>query len=185
MPQTPIFNPKTWLATIVLGRTPEQNPASEDEWKALQQEALQNGVTALCHHQLATMTAPPQCPDWFRQALKKHTLLIAAAEMAQSHELAQILSKWAAADIHPLLLKGTPLAYTLYSHPYLRERCDTDVLFADREQAQQAHTLLQDVGFQQSNTISGDYVSHQFSSYRIGKGRVTQSLDMHWRLNNT
>jgi hypothetical protein len=185
MPQASEFNTRIWLTTVMLGRMPEQSPASEEEWEALQEAALHNGVTALCHHQLATMTAPPQCPDWFRQALKKHTLSIAAAEMSQSHELKQILSKWAAKGILPLLLKGTPLAYTLYSHPYLRERCDTDVLFADREQAQHAHTLLQDVGFQQSNTISGDYVSHQFSSYRIGKGRVTQALDMHWRLNNT
>ena len=110
---------------------------------------------------------------------------LAALELAQTHELRTILQTWAQNQIHPLLLKGTPLAYSLYPEPWLRERCDTDVLFASREDAKKAHALLEDMGYQQPNAVSGDYISHQFMSYRNASGGIPHTLDMHWRINNT
>ena len=184
MPAESKFQPKEWLTTIIVGKKPTQYPSSEEEWDTLLKTAAINGVIALCHHQMTKTAVIEQCPDWFCDELKKHTQRLAVSEMAQSHELKQVLAEFAQADIFPLLMKGAPLSYNLYPKPYLRERCDTDMLFRDRDQANVARDLLEKRGYQQPNAVSGEFVSHQFACYRTTGMGVIHSLDMHWHLNN-
>ena len=107
-------------------------------------------------------------PKWLLKSLKTYSFQLAAIELSTTAELKNILSNWAEKDICPLILKGTALAYSLYSEPWTRERCDTDVLFKNREEAQYAHEALETMGYRQPNAVSGDYISHQFMSYRAG-----------------
>ncbi len=168
----------------MVGKAPTQFPASEQDWRALLEIAVQNGVVTLCHHQMTDITIKEQCPDWFCADLKKYTHQLAVSELIQSHELEQVLTEFAQAEIFPILMKGAPLSYTLYPKPYLRERCDTDMLFSDRKQANAARDLLLKRGYQQPNAVSGDFVSHQFACYRTTGTGIVHSLDMHWHLNN-
>jgi len=178
------YQPEQWLATVIVGKTPTQFPASKPEWSTLLETAASNNVIPLCHHQMTNTPVRARCPDWFYEALKKHTLQVAASEMAQSHELEQVLTEFAQAGIFPLLMKGAPLAYSLYPQPYLRERCDTDILFRSRNQANEAMKLLENRGYQQPNAVSGDFISNEFACYRTTGMGVLHSLDMHWQLNN-
>jgi len=109
MPAESKFQPKEWLTTIIVGKKPTQYPSSKKEWDTLLKTAAINGVIALCHHQMTKTAVKEQCPNWFCDELKKHTQQLAVSEMAQSHELKQVLAEFAQADIFPLLMKGAPL----------------------------------------------------------------------------
>jgi hypothetical protein len=192
-----------WLARALTGRDAPA-PRSDAEWQGILECAGLNGVSALLHYTLvnAAITAnragdafdleldlsspgPQRAgPAELMETLRPHTIQLAALELGQTHELKTILQTWAQNAIHPILLKGTPLAYSLYAEPWLRERCDTDVLFSSRDDAKKAHALLEDMGYQNPNAVSGDYISHQFMSYRQGAGGFPHTLDMHWRINN-
>ena len=88
------------------------------------------------------------------------------------------------AGISVLLLKGTPLAYSLYSAPYLRSRCDTDLLFQERSAAERVWEVLRHRGYQRSNQLPGSQIFRQFSLYRKLLGGQGMTLDLHWRINN-
>ena len=146
--------------------------------------AAHHGVAPLVHHIVTGTTAWETYPENIREALATHAKMSAATELLSEMEQEKVLAELANAGLHPLILKGTALAYSLYPAPYLRPRCDTDLLFPDRDAAEHAWTLLQKMGYQRPNAISGDYVSYQFSCYRSHPSGATHTFDMHWRLNN-
>ena len=106
------FQPERWLSEVIDGKTPIQFPDSEAEWSELLKTAVWHGVSALCHYQMTGAHIQHQCPDEFYDSLKKVTQQLAVTEMAISHELQQVLEELNHAGIEPLLMKGTPLAYT-------------------------------------------------------------------------
>ncbi len=76
-------------------------------------------------------------------------------------ELREVLAALAGAGLPVLLLKGAALAYTLYPEPHLRERCDTDLLLPSRDEAERAWRVLQTLGYQRPNAVSGDLIVHE------------------------
>jgi len=87
-------------------------------------------------------------------------------------------------DIQYLLLKGAGLAYTHYKHSYLRDRCDTDILFTDQASFEYAWVLLEEMGYSRKYTLSGEYVGYQHCCYRsLGPG-FYQVLDCHIKIND-
>ena len=139
--------PRQWYAAILRGEAPlfsdlESNVTEEALW----QTGLENGVLALTNHKLANSKTLASLPQTFREQLHKFTLNAAASELGQQHELQLALSLFSEAGIPYLLMKGTPLAYTHYPQPYLRSRCDTDILFENKENAEKAFSLLSSQG---------------------------------------
>ncbi|MFI5280415.1 MAG: nucleotidyltransferase family protein, partial [Gemmatimonadales bacterium] len=51
-----------------------------------------------------------------------------AVELVRGREITRVLGALHARGIQPILLKGTPLAYSVYDAPALRPREDTDLL---------------------------------------------------------
>jgi len=76
------------------------------------------------------------------------------------------------------------LAYTHYPQSYLRERCDTDILFPDQAAFDKAWALLGRLGFERRNTLSGEFVGYQHCCYRPLEKGFHQSLDCHTRVND-
>ena len=182
-----LLNPRAWTCSILVGRKSEPAPTGEHNWRSILDYAKRNGVTALLYYQLGAHSEIAEeldAPEWFLKSLKTYSFQLVAIELARIAELKNILTTWAEQDIRPLILKGTALAYSLYPEPWTRERCDTDVLFKSREEAQYAHEVLEAMGYRQPNAVSGDYISHQFMSYRAGGNLMPHTLDMHWRINN-
>ena len=171
---------KTWLAALIRGAEPDPMP----EEATLLSTARAEGVLALCHERLRQSPTWEQYPVTLRAALTQHVRQEVAVEMLRAVELREVLAALARQSLSVLLLKGAALAYTLYSEPHLRSRCDTDLLLASREDAERAWGVLQTLGYQRPNAISGDLISHEFGCYKAGLGELPHALDVHWRLSN-
>ena len=174
-----------WYALILRDEAPsfsdlDNNISEEDLW----QIGLDNGVLALTNHKLVNSATLASLPQTYRERLHKYSLNAAATELGQDHELQKVLSLFTNAVIPFLLMKGTPLAYTHYPQPYLRSRCDTDILFNNKNDAEKASSLLETLGYQRPNAVSGEFVSHEFSCHKTDKLGIGHTLDMHWKLSN-
>lgn len=107
----------------------------------------------------------------------------AAAELRVEADLRALLHAFAAAGVQPLLLKGTALAYSLYPEPWLRPRCDTDLLVAAPER-EKAAAVLRQLGYAPPLEAESEYLGSQKSYSKIGPGcRFT--YDLHWQISNT
>ena len=181
----PPLNPPTdfvkgWLAALMRGEEPGSAPAES----VLLDTARAEGVLALCHERLRQSAAWEQYPATLRAALTQHAYQEVAVEMVRAAELREVLEALARQGLSVLLLKGAALAYTLYPEPHLRSRCDADLLLPSRDEAERAWRLLQTLGYQRPNAISGDLISYELGCYKTGPGGLTHALDVHWRLSN-
>jgi hypothetical protein len=184
MPQK--ISPYQWYASILRDDAPlfsdlDSSVSEEELWQA----GLENGVLVLANQKLSNSTTLASLSKTFTEKLHKDALNAAATEMGQKHELTKILSMFSAQQIRYLLIKGTPLAYSHYPEPYLRSRCDTDILFATKEDAEKAWLILKELGYERPNAVSGEYVSHEFSCYRKEKIGISHAMDIHWKISNS
>lgn len=171
---------KAWLAALLRDADPGPMP---DE-AVLLDTAGAEGVLALCYDRLRRSPAWTRYPETLRAALTRHAYQEVAVEMLRAAELRAVLEALAQQDLPVLLLKGAALAYTLYPEPHLRSRCDTDLLLPSRDEAERAWRMLQTLGYQRPNAISGDLISHELGCYKTAPGGLTHALDVHWRLSN-
>ena len=98
--------------------------------------------------------------------------------------LQEVLSKLAAAEVRPVVFKGTALAYTLYPEGTLRSRGDTDFIIPPQTQDLVATTLA-NLGFNRETGMSGESVSYQANFTRTESAGGSHTLDVHWRINNS
>lgn len=180
------LTPYEWFAAVLRDDSPsftqlEQSITEDELWQVGQE----NGVLALGDYKLSSSGSAETLPDTFKKRLHQHTLNAVATELSQEHELRTALSLLTEAKLPFLLMKGTPLSYTHYPQSYLRTRCDTDILFASKKQAEQAWQHLKEIGYQRPNAVSGEFVSHEFSCYKKSNKSAGFALDVHWKLSNT
>ncbi len=177
----PDVSAETWLAAALLGQ-----PGAVDGFdvEQLVQTAIGHGVASLLHHVLSQSDAWAGYPVQLRELLTQTARQYIAVDMLREQDLGPLLDQLADAGIPYLLLKGAGLAFTHYPRPFLRDRCDTDILFPDQGAFEQAWTLLESVGYQRRNTLSGEFVGYQHCCWRsLGSG-VDQVLDCHIRIND-
>ncbi len=142
------------------------------------------GVTALAYHKLRHLAVWKHCPADLQNALAKATYQETALEMTLVQELRKVLQLLAEHHLPVLIMKGAALAYTLYPRPYLRSRCDTDLLLPSRKEAERASTVLQMIGYEQPMDIPGDLICHELGCYKTTATGLTHALDIHWGLSN-
>ncbi|MCK5359864.1 MAG: nucleotidyltransferase family protein, partial [Gammaproteobacteria bacterium] len=148
------------------------------------QTGLENGALALANHKLSNTVTKASLPKHINERLKKYAMNAAAADLGQEPELVQAFSSINKAGIPFLLIKGTPLAYSDYPQTYLRSRCDTDILFASKSDAEMAWLQLKELGYSRPNAVSGEFVSHEFTCYKKARSGISLTLDIHWKLSN-
>lgn len=178
----PLDPVKLWLARLLRGAEPGALP---DE-SALLKVARAEGVLALCQYHWRRSPAWAQVPAALQAALTRCVHQEVAVELARTVALRAVLAALAQAGLPVLLIKGAALAHTIYPQPYLRSRCDTDLLVPSREEAERVGRVLQTIGYQQplSMYMSCDLVSYELGCYKTSPGGWTQALDVHWRLAN-
>jgi hypothetical protein len=98
-------------------------------------------------------------------------------------ECRRVYAALSGAGVRAAVLKGAALAHTLYRAPYLRPRCDTDILI-DREDARAVARLLIDLGYEADIETSGDLVTAQSHFSRVDAYGTRHPWDVHWRVSN-
>lgn len=146
---------------------------------AVFEAAIDHGVAAL----LASAATATSWPRRLHLALQDARRLAAATEALQRQDLIRLLSALGQANVRCLLLKGAPLAYTHYRHPWLRPRFDTDLLI-DRADRARADAVLRGLGYVPSAQVSGTLVSHQLQYQRLDRYGLADTVDLHWKVTN-
>lgn len=97
-------------------------------------------------------------------------------------ELKKVLQAMDDISIHPVLIKGASLSYTLYPASGLRPRCDTDLLIAD-EDIDKTIQLMKQLGYESAYDANVGF-SLQMTFTKQDKLKVSHAYDIHWRINN-
>ena len=108
---------------------------------------------------------------------------VGAVDVLRQANLQEVLKAFAEQNIFPLLIKGTPLSYIYYADSSLRPRCDTDLLIRKND-LNTVETILAKFGYSRSNSVSGDFIRHQFLYSKPGPNGIGCDLDVHWKISN-
>src|SRR4051794_37795460 len=131
----------------------------------------QNGLAPLVYARL---------PDWpIRASLRDIAIRAAAGGTARLADLRALLAAFDDAGIRVLIIKGTGLAYDIYTSPELRPRGDTDLLIRESD-LDAVRTILHARGYT-SPLSSGDTLAVRQQSFMRG-GHV---YDVHWDVTNS
>ena len=174
----------SWMAAALIGEPLAIDRLVEIDSEQLVQLVIDHGVASLLHHVLSQSGSGSGCSTQLRELLTRPARQNIALDMLRLHDLGPLLTQLDDAGIRYLLIKGTGLAFTHYQRPYLRERCDTDILFADRGAYDQAWKLLESLGYQRRKTLSGKFVGYQHCCWRRLGTDVHQVLDCHIKIND-
>lgn len=170
-----------WLTSVLLKTSSIVFRATASEWDEIASLAKQHGVIALLNDNIKDLD---YIPSTVKTVVKQNTYSIISQDLVRSQELANLFKIFAENDINFMVFKGGALAYSHYQESYLRIRCDTDILFEDHLHAEQAWVILNQLGYQKSNTLSGSYVGFQFCCIKPLKSGVNHVLDCHIKFND-
>jgi len=177
-----------WFIDILRQKTPNwpwtNSRVKTESEEVVIETALSHGILAMCSHLLLKTEAWETIPTSLQKKLLAYLRNEAATEMAATYELNIVLNKLAENNIFPLLIKGVTLGYCHYPKPYLRTRCDTDLLFLDKKTTIDAWEILQAIGYHRPNAIQGEFISYEFTCVKKDKLGVTHALDCHWAISN-
>ncbi|MCB1641134.1 MAG: nucleotidyltransferase family protein [Xanthomonadales bacterium] len=158
-------------------------PSDLDEatGRALLQEAAIEGVQAQLWQRWRTL---PSLPHWcsdLSAAVRQRALW----ELSHGVAMAQVLDELDNARVDALVLKGTALAYAVYTDPAERARGDTDLLIAAVDRSR-VDALLRGLGFTATIAID-DHSSEQtqLEYRRLDTTGALHCIDLHWAPLNT
>jgi len=171
-------NPTTLPLTILAKslRVRSSDAIANYKGKEILRSLRYHGITELSYKQFENKPKLHNALD----ALAKESI---AVEMARAVEIEQFLKILHSSNIDFLVFKGTALAYFLYRNAWQRPRSDTDILI-DRDDLNEVLELFSELGYEQSVSISGKYVSYQTTVTKKVSHQFTHRIDIHWKINN-
>lgn len=116
--------------------------------------------------------------------LRGEAIRAAALEALRAKDVRGVLDSLASANVPALVLKGTALAYDLYTSPDLRPRGDTDLLIAARD-LDAARAVFVQLGFEEQPLTGDEHGMRQTVFTRADASGVVQMYDVHWAIANT
>ena len=122
-------------------------------------------------------------PDSLLSEIKNIAMQEAASDLLLELELKKVLKAMDDIVIYPVLIKGTPLSYTLYPSPGLRPRCDSDLLIA-KEDVTKVSALMEQLGYQIYYDANVEFISTQSTFVKQGSLGQIYAYDIHWQINN-
>jgi hypothetical protein len=143
--------------------------------------ASRHGLRALVADRLGAHLA--SWPPAVQAALAREAVLGAALDALQQRELRLVLEGLADRGVRPLLLKGSALAYTLYTNPAHRPRFDSDLLVRHEDMATVAEVMA-GRGYRRPDQVTGELVMHQVDYARKDSHGVWHVYDFHWKVAN-
>jgi hypothetical protein len=134
-------------------------------------------LSPLIHHRLAGSGVGGGWPDALRESLAERARVHAGEELLRGAETRRVVDALASADVLPILIKGTPLAYTVYDAPALRARSDTDLLIAATD-VDCARRVMASLGY--VTTVHCSDLFSQFEVQKVDRFGVPHAFDVHW-----
>jgi hypothetical protein len=138
-------------------------------------------LTGLVHQKLCRLRRETDWPDEFRAELTREVRAEAARELLRQREITSVLKFFAVEGVYPILLKGTPLAYSLYETPSSRTRCDTDLL-VPREQVDSVRRVITGLGYSAPVFCGGELLFCQCAFEKTDAFGVYHGFDVHWKI---
>ena len=166
------------------GKLPDTRNINDESANLLIKQADWHGISPLLYHRLNEAGHFHEIHEIIKNHLSQSHHQAIAATMFTNQELKTVYRLFANNGIEYLLFKGTPLSHTLYPEPYLRVRCDTDILFADKATTRKAYKLLLQCGYALPTAIEGELISQELCCYKRSKSGFVHALDLHWNVNN-
>lgn len=117
-------------------------------------------------------------PEAVAGPVREEARLQAMWEASHHAKVGALVEALSAAGVASVLLKGTALAYTVYSDPAERRRGDTDLLVRETDLAA-ARAVLGQSGFQ-CHTTFGMQAQEEWTA-RTGHG-FAHTVDLHWQV---
>ena len=122
------------------------------------------------------------CPENFKHEMQRTFVANKLWEDQHFTILKRVLSGFSQKNIHPLLFKGTALAYSLYPAPVARDRGDTDILVRP-EDFSLASDILLDQDFTTQPNV-GDKYNIESEFVFIDKFGLRHWIDLHRQISN-
>src|SRR5262249_27491401 len=128
-------------------------------------------ITGLVHERVVVTGASAAACEWpgeLRDRIAADLRARAANELLLSAGLIAVLDALAGAGVETILLKGSALAYSLYSAPEARPRYDTDLLLRHDQLDLLRHTMTH-LGYRAPLHCDGDLLFCQFPLEKHGR----------------
>ena len=158
---------------------------SPREWSDLQisEKVLLDLCTAedlapLCFHRVSRSPGDGW-PRSLRQILAESAHAQAAEELLRGNEIRAVLHALVLGGVSPILIKGAPLAYTVYETPACRARDDTDLIIPENN-VDAARRVMTSLGY--STTVHCSDLFSQFEVQKIDRFGVSHAFDIHWKI---
>lgn len=143
--------------------------------------AVYHGVAGLLYAQPAKLRS---WPGPLVERLGDHARAQAMWELRHRQLLIELIAALDEAGVRALLMKGTAVAYDLYSEPAARSRGDTDLLVAARDAAA-AKAVLAKLGYVGGvlGGVRAEFALQQPWTWTSPDGS-RHSIDLHWQVMN-
>ncbi len=144
--------------------------AGEEVWSRLDY----HGVAMLFH---GPGEALRTWPDALVARVGEEARLMALWEATHRSALSKLVDRLGEAGIESVFLKGTAIAYSLYSDPAARRRGDSDLLIRQAD-LDRARAILAQEGWYRNEDPHG--LTHQEGWLFNSAGAFIHALDLHW-----
>jgi Uncharacterised nucleotidyltransferase len=155
----------------------------KDQLKQVVDTAFQHSVHLIIFDVLKKSSAWNHWPPRLQEQLQRAALLAATMDLFDERQLQRVLICLDRNGIQSLLLKGVPLAYTLYESPAMRPRGDTDILIRESD-VQRAVAVLRELGYDGPDPQANKLASYECLFRRTTAIGTSHNVDVHWKINN-
>jgi Uncharacterised nucleotidyltransferase len=166
------------VAPIVAGTRPKWRDQGMSA-DALLEICEAEDLATLIHHRLAMLDGGGDWPPNVLDELAVKARAATGQELLRGVEIRAVIEALATAGIRALLIKGTPLAYSVYPTPAARPRDDTDLMIPAAH-VDAARGVMASLGY--TDTV---YCSDLFSQFEVQKRDrfgVVHAFDVHWKI---
>jgi hypothetical protein len=148
---------------------------------ALVEACVREELTGLVYEQLSGAPGRYDWPTGVQEELARQARTDAAQECVRQQEIIAAIDGLTSKGVHPVLLKGTALAYSAYATPCARPRSDTD-LFIRRDEVDTARRAMGSLGYTEPPFCDGELLFCQFHVARQDRFGVDHAFDFHWKI---
>jgi hypothetical protein len=155
---TAINAPESWPVLLEIIERPEKALALRGpEWDEFLAGLRNNSLLPLAYHALKKGGWLGRLEARSSAELETAMVRYRAGWAASWNEIDRLLAAFVGRGLHPIPIKGVELSIRAYPEPHLRPISDLDVLFPSLPEADQAYSLLEELGYRNDTVgLAGD-----------------------------